>query len=82
MGGLNSAGIYTNLASFYRVLVDGLQGLHFYGSDPVSRIGHKYQRSFAGNNAGFHPSSKRRRSFRRYQKPAGTGDELQFWLVY
>ncbi len=58
MGGLNSAGIYTDLASFDRVVLDGLQGLYPLGSDPVSRTGSKDNCSSAKNDIGFPPAQK------------------------
>jgi hypothetical protein len=56
MGGLNSAGIYTDLASLNGVVLDGLQRLHHIGSDPLSRSGFKYHRASAKNDIGFPPS--------------------------
>ena len=82
MGGLDTAGIYTDLASFDRVVLDGLQGLYPLGSDPVSQSGPKDHRYSAKNDIGFHSSPERGRTFRGHPKSAGAGDELHLWLVY
>ncbi len=82
MGGLDPPGIHTNLASFDRVVLDGLQGLHHDRSDPVSRSGPKYDRSSAEHVTGFSRPPKRRCDFCGHQKPAGTGDELHLRLVH
>ena len=49
MGDLNSSGLYIDLAPFGRIILDGVQRLYYFGSDPIPRAGPKFS-GFATKN--------------------------------